>query len=192
MSAPRLQRHMRRIIRLSLFALLLVSGWALAGSFRVDMLQAQSVEGRYLAEANISYTLSAPMLEALQSGVPLTFQVHLQLRRQGAWLWVSDLVDKRLRYQIRYQALAGVYQVLDLQTRQVQRFATREAALIALGTLRDIEVVEVDRLEAGVTYDLALRSRLDIEALPLPLRPMAYLSPAWNLSSEWSVWLLKD
>lgn len=162
-----------------------------ADEFLIEGLEARAVEGIYLMDASIDYRFSDAALEALESGVPLTLEVHIQLRREGAWIWESDLVDARLRFQILYQALQGLYQVTDLSSGAKQRYATRNAALTALGRLRDVQLIPVDRLDRGEQYRLSMRSRLDIEALPLPLRPMAYLSPAWNLSSEWSTWRLR-
>ncbi|MEY3760764.1 MAG: hypothetical protein RIR39_2255, partial [Pseudomonadota bacterium] len=31
----------------------------------------------------------------------------------------------------------------------------------------------------------------DRDALPLPLRPIAYIDPQWYLSSDWTLWPLK-
>ena len=36
-----------------------------------------------------------------------------------------------------------------------------------------------------------LKIALDIEELPLPLRPTAYLLPSWKLSSGWTTWPLR-
>jgi hypothetical protein len=162
-----------------------------ADEFLIEGLEARAVEGIYLMDASIVYRFTDEALEALESGVPLTLEVHIQLRREGAWIWESDLVDARLRFQILYQALHGLYQVTDLLSGTKQHYATRNAALTALGRIRDVQLTPVARLEKGEQYRLSLRSKLDIEALPLPLRPMAYMSPAWNLSSEWSVWRLQ-
>jgi hypothetical protein len=162
-----------------------------AEEFLIEGLEARAVEGIYLMDASIDYRFTDEALEALESGVPLTLEVHIQLRRKGAWIWESDLVDARLRFQIFYQALHGLYQVTDLLSGTKQHYATRQTALTALGRIREVQLIQTDRLEEGEWYRLSLRSRLDIEALPLPLRPMAYLSPAWNLSSEWSVWHLQ-
>ncbi len=70
-------------------------------------------------------------------------------------------------------------------------FATRDAAIGAIGEVRQLPVVAASALEPGRPYLLSLRAALDIEALPLPLRPRAYLSQDWNLSSEWSRWRLR-
>jgi hypothetical protein len=182
----------RTAVRLLLLcAALTLSQPALAEAFEVEGLTAREVEGAYLMEASIRYRFSDEALEALESGVPLTLEVHIQLRREGAWIWEADLVDARLRYRVLYQALHGLYQVTDLASGTQQYFATREAAFTALGRVRDVQLIRVEKLQRGETYRLSLRSSLDIEALPLPLRPLAYLSPAWNLSSEWSLWRLQ-
>lgn len=174
-----------------LLLVLLLPGVALAEEFTISGLQAHKEGDTYLMDASIEYRFSEQALEALENGVPLTLEVHIQLRREGAWLWESDLLDVRLRYQIVYQALHGLYRVTDLMSGSQQHFATRQAALTALGSLRNVRLIQADRLTPGERYKLSLRTSLDIEALPLPLRPMAYLSPAWNLSSEWSLWHLE-
>lgn len=145
---------------------------------------------QYLLNADIDYRFSDEALEALANGVPLTLEVRLQVRRKGAWIWEQDVLDVRLRYQLRYQALAEIYQVTDLQSGGQQSFVTRQSALSALGQIRKFPVLEQTHLKAGVEYEVALETVLDIEALPLPLRPMAYLTPAWKLTSEWKRWLL--
>ncbi|AKH21006.1 DUF4390 domain-containing protein [Sedimenticola thiotaurini] len=182
----------RRGLWLSLLLFLLVSaGSSQAAGFSVEGLKTRKVEGVYLMDADIHYQFSDQALEALDSGVPLTLEVHTQLRREGAWIWEADLLDVRLRYRILHQALHGLYQVTDIANGTQQYFATRKAAFTALGRIRDVQLIEAKKLQQGETYRLSLKSSLDIEALPLPLRPLAYLSPAWNLSSEWSLWRLQ-
>lgn len=182
----------RRGLWLSLLLFLLVSaGSSQAAGFSVEGLKTRKVEGVYLMDADIHYQFSDQALEALDSGVPLTLEVHTQLRREGAWIWEADLLDARLRYRILHQALHGLYQVTDIANGTQQYFATRKAAFTALGRIRDVQLIEAKKLQQGETYRLSLKSSLDIEALPLPLRPLAYLSPAWNLSSEWSLWRLQ-
>jgi len=175
----------------ALILLSLFSASAHSDEFKITRLSTRLVEGSYLMDAEIEYRFSDKVIEALQNGVPLTLEVHVQLREEGAWVWQADLLDVRLRYRIRYQALASLYQVVDLQSKSEQNFATRRAALNALGKLERLPVVRQDQLKPGESYYLSLRSRLDIEQLPLPLRPMAYITPAWNLESEWSRWPLQ-
>ena len=162
-----------------------------SGEFLIPELSAHQVGNYYLMDADIDYQFSDQALEALLSGVPLTLEVHVQLRRAGAWVWETDLFEVRLRYQFRYHALAELYQVIDLQSGAEQDFVTRNSALKALGKIRGVSLVEAASLEKGETYALSVETSLDIEALPLPLRPLAYLTPDWSLSSERKVWYLR-
>jgi hypothetical protein len=171
--------------------LILFPALVLAAEFHVTRLNTQLRDGVYEMDAEIDFEFSDKALEALQNGVPLTLQVHIQLRREGAWIWEKDQLDVRLRYRIRYQSLPAVYQVVDLQSNTQQSFVTREAALEALGEISGLPLVSEDRLQPDRDYLLSFYTELDIEALPLPLRPLAYLTPSWNLSSEWSTWRLQ-
>jgi hypothetical protein len=175
-----------RWLLLSLLLLLLSPLPAIGNEFKIKNLSSRLVEGQYLVDAEIDYRFSAKAIEALVNGVPLTLEVHVQLRDEEAWIWQDDLVDQRLRYQVRYLALAAVYQVVDLQADTHQNFHTQRSAIDALGEIRNFFLISADRLIKGRSYRLSLRSSLDIEALPLPLRPMAYLTSSWKLSSDWS------
>jgi len=174
-----------------LVSLLLLSLPSHSEEFLVTDLSAKLVDDTYLMNAEIEYRFSEDVLEALQNGVPITLELHVQIRREGAWVWTKDLLDFRSRYQIRYHALASVYQVLDLQSGSQQNFATQRSALDALGSIVDLPLVSRANLEPGETYILAVRTKLDIESLPLPLRPVAYVTPSWRLNSEWSEWHLE-
>jgi hypothetical protein len=173
---------------LPLFLLLLFPGYGWADEFTVTDLSGRQQGEMFVAEAKIIYRFSEKVLEALENGVPLVMDVHLEFQRQGAWIWERDLVDSRLRYRIRYHALSSLYEVVDLQRNIRLRFVTREAALDALGAIEAIPLIKAKKLKKGETYVLEMKAVLDIDALPLPLRPLSYLSPSWNLSSEWSRW----
>ena len=179
------------IARCWLLIFLLFPALTLAAEFQVTKLSTQLLDGTYVMDAEIDFQFSDKALDALQNGVPLTLQVQIQLRREGAWIWEKDQLDVRLRYQIRYQSLPSVYQILDLQSNTQQSFVTRESALRALGKIPVFPLVKQAQLQSDRSYLLSLYVELDIEALPLPLRPLAYLTPAWNLSSEWGTWRLQ-
>ena len=170
---------------------LLVAAAAAAAEFTITKAAARLQVGTYLVDAAIDYRFSEVVLEALENGVPLTVELHVEVRREGAWVWEADAVDRRLRSQIRYSPLLGTYQVTHLESGAKRSFATRDAALSALGEIKDLAVVRADALKPGENYRVDMQAALDIESLPLPLRPRAYLSGDWNLSSEWSRWRLR-
>ena len=158
---------------------------SMAADFKISNQTCRSQDNAFVLDADIDFDFSDKAIEALQNGVPLTLEIHLQVRRKGAWLWEKDLLDSRIRYQIRYHPLASVYQVIDLQNNAQQSFVTREVAISSLGDIRGLPVILHSQLEKGKIYNIELRATLDVDSLPLQLRTMAYLSPDWNLSSKW-------
>ena len=187
------QQHPCRVtpgLGLGLVALLL-AGVVHADAFKIETATTRLVDSQVALDARIAYHFSETALEALESGVPLVLEVQVEIERDEAWPWDKEVVDARLRYRFRHHALAGAYQVEELSTGTLQSFATRDAAIRTLGMLEALPLIEQAALEKGERYTVRIRAFLDIEALPLPLRPLAYISPSWRLSSEWLSWSLR-
>lgn len=148
-------------------------------------------DDRIYLDAQIRYELTSAVSEALENGVPLTFVLHVQMRRAHAWIWEKDVADYRLVSVLRYRPLSGLYEVRNVGADDKQVFATREAALRYMGRIRDLAIVDRSRLDPEAEYNVRLESFLDVEALPLPLRPRAYLSSDWDLQAEPWEWQLR-
>jgi len=159
-----------------------------AGGFRVASAKTHLEGGIYVLDVRIVYGFSDLALEALDNGVPLTIEVHIQVRPRNAWIWDDTLLDRRLRYAIRFKPLSERFFVSQLPEEGGRSFVTRDAAITALGEIKGFPLVAQDRLKSDQGYEVQIKAELDIEELPLPLRPMAYLRPAWKLSTGWTRW----
>jgi len=80
--------------------------------------------------------------------------------------------------------------VKDINANIQRNFHSLADALEAVGLLEGLLLTDGRPLEAGADYKVRLRGSLDIESLPTPVRLIAYVSSAWDMSSEWHVWLL--
>jgi hypothetical protein len=183
-------------VRRLLALLLLIAGLQPAPAAQSEFVvsrpqEAMVQDDTYLLDLQIDYGFSDTVLEALDNGVPLTLVVRAQVRRKGAWIWEKNLADLRRVYLIRYQPLSEIYQVASLPDGERRSFVSRSAAIAALGEIQGLPLIKRSRLEADEEYLARVKVELDIEALPLPLRPTAYLSRDWNLSSDWSEWPLQ-
>jgi hypothetical protein len=159
-------------------------------AFPIEEVTVRAQDDLWLMDVRFAPELSPRALEALDNGVPLTIEVYYQVRQVDDWIWDASLVDRRLRYEIRYQPLAERFLVGPVPGAG-QRYVTRDAALAALGDLRNLPLLSQTELVAEARYEIDLKISLDIEELPLPLRPLAYLLPSWKLSSGWTTWPLK-
>jgi hypothetical protein len=149
-----------------------------------------SEDGYILLDADIGYDLTDTVSEALENGVPLTFETHVQMRRAKAWVWESDVIEHRLRTIVRYRPLSGLYELRSLDQEEPRAFATRDSAFRALGRIVAMPIIARAKLDTDREYLVRLRAELDIEALPLPMRTLAYLTRDWSLDSDPWEWQL--
>ena len=128
----------------------------------------------------------------MRNGVPLTVIINIEVRRERAHLWRDTLAARELRYRIETNVLTNLYQIRGLGDGSTRNFRAFEEMVVMLGRLRSIPVIARSRVSADATHTARIRARLDIEALPSPLRPIAYLSPQWRLDSGWFEWRVEQ
>lgn len=145
-------------------------------------------DGVYVLDADIDFNLSSAARDALESGVPLTFELQIEITRPRPFWLDEDVAALVQRFRVRYHALSQRYVLTNLNSGQSESFSSRTAALTALGTVRSLPVIDRGLLQRGREYQLWLRAGLDVDDLPPPLKTGAYLSPEWRLLSEWQVW----
>lgn len=143
-------------------------------------------------EADFRVQLSDAQRQALNSGVPLTFLLEAELWHARRWWWDRQVDRLSKRYRLQYHALSRSYRLLDLQREVGPSFRHLDSALAALGRVEGL----VFRPDPGDMDDKPLwgrlRVRLDVSALPLPLRLQGHASDDWTLSSDWYEWSIRD
>lgn len=144
----------------------------------------------YVLSADIDYKLSARAMEALENGVPLYWDIHIKTLQHRDYFWDQTLVNAGLRYRIQYHALLNMYRVRNEGDGDLYNFSTLSAALDSMAAIRDFRVLERSAYVPGKRYAVGIKVTLDRDALPLPLRPIAYTNPQWYLSSDWTLWPL--
>jgi hypothetical protein len=181
----------RHLAPLVLLLLWILTPPPAAAEFNVEDVRTRDESDMLIMDAEIRYGFSEDALDALDNGVPLTVEVHVQLRGVDDWIWDESLVDQRLRYVIRYKPLSERYMVSRLPSDGGISYVTRDAAIAALGKIDGLQLVSKERMnEAGGPFEIQVKASLDIDELPLPLKPEAYLFPSWKLSSGWTKWPL--
>lgn len=163
-----------------------------AGAFQAlnaQLIEADPGPGFYLS-AQFSITLSSGAQEALDNGIPLVFELQVQLVRVHRWIWDTIQTELILVRQIEYHDLSRTYVVKDVDAGTQQNFRRLADAMEAAGAIDGLLLNDGQLADATAEYKIRLRGSLDIEALPTPVRLIAYVSSVWDMSSEWYVWAL--
>lgn len=142
-------------------------------------------QGVYLLSAEVNYHFSKKAMNALQNGVPLYWIVQIQVQQQRDLLWNKTLTEKAVRYRLQYLALLNMYRLKNDTSGEVYNFYSLASALDKMSTLQQIPLIDTKFITPKEHYTVAIRLLFNRSALPLPLQPIAYLSPQWYLSSVW-------
>ena len=145
-------------------------------------------DGVILLDCNSRLQLPGKPEAALKSGLPLEFVLHVDIIRQRSWWFDEAIASATARYQLVYHELSRQYRVHQLWNGVRGTHLNLPSALFRVGRLRGFPLIEKQHLLEDQDYVVRLRLSLDAEALPLPLRPEAYLSEQWRISSEVFQW----
>ncbi len=160
-----------------------------AETFQIEEAHTSPAGNGYLLNANLSFPLNSRVKEALYNGVPITFVQQIQLIRVYPvlgewWQWRSNIWSSEIRYVLRYHDLSQQYLLHSMETQTHRNFSTMESALSSMGEIKDLSLPPQHTLDTH-NLELRLRCYIDLNALPSPMRPGAFLSDKWDLASDW-------
>jgi hypothetical protein len=177
--------------KLLLAAALLALALPAAADFKVAELQPRLAGKTLVLNGKLDLALTPKVEEALTKGIRLDVTIDVRLYRKRWYVWNQGVGRWTLHRRIWYHALSGQYLVSagpDADARESH--GSMLEALRALGALDDLKLPLAAEAPAEDDYSVELRASLDIEALPAPLRPVAYTSLDWRLNSGWTAWKL--
>jgi hypothetical protein len=182
-------------LKLAVFLLLLAPVTAVLaqddpGRFEVRSASAELRSGVYFLTGWVEYRLSSNAREALESGVPLTIRLEVELLRDRRWWMDTEAASLRQTYRLEYHALSERYIVRNLNSGEQTSFATLFSALNHLGRIEELPLIDAALLDPDTDYDVRIRAVLDTEQFPGPLRLLAFWRRDWSLKSDWYRWHL--
>lgn len=185
---------------LLLLVTLLCSSVVIAG-FSVKQMDVLLRNTGLELSGQLDLELSRKTEEALSKGIPLEVIFELNLFRERAFIWDERLSSWQFQRKILFHALSNQYLIttrLPGSEPAQESFPSLQEALTSMGSFQSLELKLDDsgaNSDTGFNTDgplyMDIRARLDIEALPTPLRPVAYTSRSWRLNSGWSSWSVK-
>lgn len=171
--------------------ILLLPKTGLAAEFTVRSVATELKDNVYLLNARIDYTFSREAQRALQSGIPLIILMDIEVEKLRSWWWNKEVAKLQQGYLLIYHALTKKYIINNLNSGAQHNHKSFSTALQTLGRITDLPLIDKGLIEEDKRYQINLRVFLDIESLPAPMRPLAWLSSDWHLSSDWYSWPLQ-
>ncbi len=177
------------VLALLAITVLFVSPLLHATGFTINSANSTLNQKVYTFNAQIQYQFSNGVLEALNNGIPIFITMEIEVYRERWWR-NKNIASLKQTYMLLYHALTEKFVLNNLNSGNQSNYSNLESALEALGKVNNLPLIDLKLLAKGSTHLVKLRTYLDLESLPGPIRPIAYLSPEWRLESDWYVWSL--
>ena len=160
------------------------------GYFEVRSATTNLTDGVHLLDSRLQLVLSSEALAALDSGVPLTIELQMQVIRVRRLYMDALDAELAVRFELEYRPLSQRYIVRNINSGNQDSFATLYSALNNLGRISGLPVIDDALLETGKSYRVRVRAMLQTKQYPAPLRLLFFWRSQWQLQSEWFEWML--
>ena len=158
------------------------------GYFDVRSATTVLVEGNHMLDSRLQLFLSDEALNALNSGVPLTIELSVEIIRTRRFLPDAKEVELEFQYELEYRPLSQRYIVKNVQNEIQDSYATLFSALNKLGRVQDLILIENSSLEPQSNYRFRMQALLSTKQYSAPLRMLFFWRDQWDLKSEWYEW----
>ena len=161
---------------------------ALAGDILIESAQTRIENGVLLLDAASRFEFSDDAIDALNSGIGLVIELDLKIMRPRKYFWDRKVLKVHRTFKIERHALSKKFVVSDRVTGERHAHSELELAIAELQDIKDLALFNTRADDFCDKCDAAFRLRLDLESLPAPMIPLAYVSPSWHMSSGWYRW----
>jgi len=135
-------------------------------------------------QAKLHFTLSPDAQEALRSGIVLYWDSKVTVSEAKFFsLWNRTITKYYERYSLSYNTLFNDYRVKNDVTSGYRSFSSLVDAFDYLEN-QHYELALLPNSYNAKCVVIDFDMRFDTESLPIPLRPIAYFSTNWNLSTN--------
>ena len=161
------------------------------GFFDVRSASTSLVNGVQELDARLQLILSAEALGALNSGVPLTIELNLEVIRVKRFMPDATDAELSLQYELEYRPLSQRYIVRNLNSGDQDSFATLYSALNNLGRVQELPIIDNSLLDPSAEYRIRLQALLSTRSYPAALRLLFFWRGDWQIKSDWYEWRLE-
>jgi Domain of unknown function (DUF4390) len=148
-----------------------------------------ATKGNYIImDAVLTDGIEGKILEAIESGVPMTITFQIELRKQNS-LWADPLVrTNKVSHTVQYDSLKKVYRFSEVGKNVKRKIITheRERYQKLMQTLKNIPISPVYQLDPGEKYYVRVKADLEMDRFWFPFNYLFFFVPFNDYETSWS------
>ena len=181
------KKNIARILSL-LFIILCFITPSTAKTIAIKKTNSYKEDSTYYLDTVFEFKLTDEANEALIHGIPLEVHTLFQLRVERKWLWDKTVSEKLVVIKLEHMPLTNTYLTININTGLRNSYSNLDTALKEMNNISQMKLFDESILEKNKNYLARIKTFVDIASLPPPLRPQAYFSSDWEISSDWIEW----
>ncbi|MBI5426994.1 MAG: DUF4390 domain-containing protein [Nitrospinae bacterium] len=139
-------------------------------------------------DATLADGFNDSILEAIESGVPMTFTYHIELRQMET-LWLDKLIGSAtIENTVQYDSLKKVYRFSSSGKNVKRKVITRDKTLYQklMLTLESIPIASAYKLKPEDNYYVRVKADLETDRLWFPFNYLLFFVPFNDFKTAWS------
>lgn len=145
---------------------------------RDDLLSYFVVENAFKAET----------IDAINSGIPTTFNFYITLYKITSSLFDKKISDIQVQTTMKYNPLKKEYTVTRSWKKEPPLITTSfEEAKTWMTEVDNLKVIGLNTIEKGGKYQIRVKAVLEKLTLPLALHHILFFLSFWDVETDWYV-----
>ena len=128
------------------------------------------------------------ILEAIESGIPITVTYHLRLyRKRGLW-FNEEVLSKVIKHIVKYDTLKRQYRVSEINGLFSSVKITKHGPTMVrwMSAIEGQPLIPFHLLQPGEEYYVKAMADLKAVKSPFPLSHMPFLASLWDTGTPWT------
>jgi hypothetical protein len=184
---------MRALLRgfgvlLSTGAMLVVPAWGQQQRPLLHELELTHTDHEVLLHIDLQGGFQQEILEAIESGIPITITYHMRLYRKRSLWFDEEVLSKTIKHIVKYDALKKQYRISEINGLFSSIKVTKHEPTMVrwMSAIQGQPLIPFHLLQPGEEYYVKAMADLKAAQSPLALGHVPFLAGLWDTGTPWT------
>lgn len=148
-----------------------------------------STQGNYITmDAILTDGIEGKILEAIESGVPMTVTFQIELRKQVS-LWNDTLIrSNEVSHTVQFDSLKKAYRFSEVGKNVKRKIITQKKDRYQqlMATLNNIPIAPIYQLDPAEKYYVQVKANLEMDRFWFPFNYLFFFVPFNSFETSWA------